>query len=331
MKVHITNLYGQSPQSVALISQNMVANLAKQLDMKEIGIYFFQADGESASDLAIRFDGMNAAVGNEDVVIFQYPSWNGLEFDRQYLERLNIYAGVKKVIFVHDVPPLMFPSNFYLMDKTIEVLNLADVLILPSKKMLDLLSEYGLRVKRILFQNMWDYPTTAMVQRPQFGKRLQFAGNPERFPFVKEWTGFIPLYLYSSQLLPQKENVYQCGWKFQDELVMSLNQTGGFGLVWLQGENADYYTRNVSYKLSTYLAAGLPVIVPRDLSNAATIEQEGLGFVVDSLEEAQKRLKAVTEADYAAMVARVSHYRELIVNGWFTKKLLVDAVFAAYH
>ena len=59
------------------------------------------------------------------------------------------------------------------------------------------------------------------------------------------------------------------GWKRNEELLMELSK-GGFGLVWNtqynDGENVDYYEMNISHKLSTYLAAGIPVIVPNTLS-----------------------------------------------------------------
>lgn len=328
MKVHITNLYGQSPLSVALMSQNMVADLAKQLNFKEIGIYHFNADGESYENLAIRFDGMNAAVGNGDVVIFQYPSWNGIHFDGSYISRLNIYANLKKIIFIHDIPPLMFSSNYYLMERTIEVFNMADAIIVPSEAMLQVLRDHGLTVKKVLIQHVWDHTIEAFISRPAFNRVVNFAGNPARFPFVNSWRYPHALNLYSDAGVSEPDlNVNHQGWKFKEELLVSLNRNGGFGLVWIQGEDSDYYNKNVSYKLSTYIAAGLPVIVPKSLSNATIVEKHGLGMVVDSIEEANVRLAQVTEADYQAMVDKVLAYRELVVNGCFSKKLLIDSVF----
>lgn len=329
MKVHITNLYGQSPLSVALMSQNMVTDLAKQLNFKEIGIYHFNADGESYENLAIRFDGMNAAVGNGDVVVFQYPSWNGIHFDGSYIGRLGIYANLKRIIFIHDIPPLMFSSNYYLMERTIEVFNMADALIVPSEAMLQVLRDHGLTVQKVFIQHMWDHTIEAFINRPTFNRVVNFAGNPARFPFVNGWRYPHQLKLYSDAGVSDPElNVAHQGWKFKEELLMSLNQNGGFGLVWVQGEDADYYNKNVSYKLSTYIAAGLPVIVPRTLSNAAIVEQYGLGLVVDSLDEANDRLAQLSEQDYQLMIDKVMAYRELIVNGCFAKKALMDSVFA---
>lgn len=326
MKVHITNLYGQASISVALMAQNMVADIAKSLDIKEIGIYSFDASNESVGSLAVRFDGMNAAVGNGDVIIFQSPSWNGTHFDHEYLKRLKIYSGIKIVVFIHDVVPLMFSSNYYLMPKVIEAYNLADLVIVPSQKMLDKLREEGLTVEKTLIQGMWDHTTNVWIERPTFNKVINFAGSPERFPFIKDWQSDIKLKVFSYDFDVSNENVEYQGWKFNVDLLRSLNNNGGFGLVWAQGEDSEYYNINVSYKLSTYIAAGLPVIVPNTLSNAHIVEKYNLGFVVSSIEEAVEIVNNVTEEEFNNIVNNLFEYRELVINGYFSKKLLIDAI-----
>ena len=107
---------------------------------------------------------------------------------------------------------------------------------------------------------------------------------------------------------------------------------GGFGLVWGNSENPederDYYKENISYKLSTYLSAGLPVVVPDYLSNAGYIREKGLGFVASSLEEANRLVQNCTEEAYAQMVQKAHYTSYLIRNGYFTKKLFVDTIMA---
>lgn len=327
MKVHVTNLYGQSPLSVALMSQHMVAEVGRQLGMKEIAFYSYPAENEPENELRSRFDGINAAVGNGDIVIFQSPTWNGTRFDTAYLQRLKIYAGLKIALFIHDVHPLMFASNFYLIEQTIAAYNMADLIIVPSQAMLEKLRSLGLTVERVLIQEFWDYPTHIMLERPQANRLINFAGHPDRFPFVNEWALPIPLNVFAAKA-PEtlSEQVHYQGWKYDTDLLTSLSQAGGFGLVWPQGDTSDYYQLNVSYKLSTYLAAGLPVIVPSDLSNADQIKERGLGFVIDRLEELPDLFRHMTDVDYQEMVERVWRFRELIIGGYFTKKLLIDAV-----
>ena len=71
------------------------------------------------------------------------------------------------------------------------------------------------------------------------------------------------------------------------------------------------------------------MIVQRGIANQEIIETNGLGLVVDSLDEAVEKIQAMTPADYQGFVARVRAFNPLVRQGYFTKKLLVDAVFRA--
>ena len=61
MKVNITNLYGMSGQSTALIAQNDVTKLAKQLGFNELSFYFYDIYSDSQSELSRRLDGIMAS------------------------------------------------------------------------------------------------------------------------------------------------------------------------------------------------------------------------------------------------------------------------------
>lgn len=107
---------------------------------------------------------------------------------------------------------------------------------------------------------------------------------------------------------------------------------GGFGLVWGNHEDPKdekaYYKMNCSYKLASYLSAGIPVIVPDYLSNADFVKEKGIGIVVSSLEEANEMVQNCTEDNYNQMVSNLKHVQYLINNGYFTKKLFVDTIMA---
>ena len=121
------------------------------------------------------------------------------------------------------------------------------------------------------------------------------------------------------------------GWLNKTELLLELSK-GGFGLVWGNKEDPKdekvYYKMNCSYKLASYLSAGIPVIVPDYLSNADFVKEKGIGFVVSSLEEADEMIQNCTEDNYNQMVSNLKHVQYLINNGYFTKKLFVDTIMA---
>ena len=83
---------------------------------------------------------------------------------------------------------------------------------------------------------------------------------------------------------------------------------------------------NCSYKLASYLCGGIPGIIPNYLSNADFIKEKGIGFVVSSLEEASQVVQNCSEEEYNRMVSNLKQVQYLINNGYFTKKLFVDAI-----
>lgn len=330
MKVHITNIYGQSYKSTALIAQDMTAKIAKQLGFEEMSIYNYPVDTDSESELNKRLDGIFAGFGNDDTLILQYPTWNGQKFDQKLVSKLKRYPKAKLIIFIHDIIALMFESNRYLLSSIIDLLNQADVLIMPSENMRKFLVRSGVRVKKTLIQEMWDhiynYPDSI---EPPYKKEITFIGNPDKFDFIKEWPySSVRLRLYASK--PSEFNARIDYVEPQpDVLLMPIMQkNGGFGLVW--GEEPywhEYMAHNTSYKLGTYLAAGVPVIIEQSNANAQSVQENNLGLVVKSLSEAVEKVQGTSEQEYRDLQKSVSSFSELLRQGYFTKHVLVDAIF----
>lgn len=335
MTVHITNLNGMSLNSVAQNAQNMVVDQARQLGMNEFGIYLYHWNEEPQQAKTTRFDGIIASLNPGDTVIIQSPSWIAIEWDQDLLEHINLYPDVKKIIFIHDVVPLMFEVNRYLLPKYIEYYNHADVLIVPSQKMYDYLRENGLEEKPYVIQHFWDHPAKVnYFITPQNNKVINFAGDAKKFDFVESWhCPTVKLKVYSDPAKDDQErNLEQTGWKNDPVLLDELRTTGGFGLVWSEEPYwSEYMKLNASYKLSTYLAAGIPIIVNSDTPEADTIRRKHLGLIADSLEEAQAKVLQTSNDEYEQMVNSVESFAKLIRDGYFTKKALVDAVFKARY
>ena len=305
MKLHLTNLYGMAGDSTVILAQNAVQKIASQLGFREVGIYFYNIASDSPSEMNKRLDGIMASISIGDILVFQSPTWNGFEFDRVLFDKLKDMQ-VKIICFIHDVVPLMFDSNYYLMNEYMYMY--------------------------ILVQGMWDHPHDLSLYTPAFKKELFFAGSLERFPDLQNWSQDTPLRVFSNkgEASSNARNISIEGWKKDEELLLELSK-GGFGLVWgthqNDGESNQYYTLNISHKVSTYLTAGIPVIVPSSLSTAKFIVDQGLGFVADSLEEAHEIVDKINLQEYQEMINRIKTFSYLLKEGYFTKKLLVDAIY----
>ena len=339
MKVHITNLYGQSSSSTALKAQNRTARVAREtLHFRELGIYCYDISVDTPQMLGSRLDGIIAAVSNGDVVIFQFPTWNDPEFDEALISRLDLYRGLKKIVFVHDMRSLMFESNRYVMGREIALMNRSDLVILPSERMFTFLRGEGLTVEKVVYQRMWDFPVAIdRSVRPRFERVINFAGDPdqEKFKFVKNWSYDAVQMRTTAKSADWAEgkNIHVLGWVQNDTiLVNALRCSGGFGLLWSEDTYcSEYMKMNANYKLSMYLAAGLPVIVSSSIAERDTIVRKNLGIAVDSLDEAVERVAAISQAEYDKMVDDVAVFSELIRESYFTKKVLADAVFKVLY
>lgn len=331
MTVHITNLHGMNYDNVAQIAQNMVAKIGCQnLHFNELGIYMYDSSHEPTNELNARFDGMIASLSYGDTVIFQAPSWNSIEWDQKFIDHIRLYPNMKIIIFIEDVIPLMFESNRYLLPKFIDLYNKADLLIVPSVKMMHFLRENGLENKEYVVQYMWDHLANVdETIQPQNSHLINFTGNPDKFEFVKNWDYDVRLQLYGKE---ESENnnpkVKYMGWQNDSILLNNLRKEGGLGLVWSEEPYwSEYMTMNATYKLSTYLAAGIPIIVNSQTPSKDVIVRKHLGIIADSLDEAVEKVKNFSDEDYQQMTQSISYFSRLIREGYFTKRALIEAVF----
>ena len=202
--------------------------------------------------------------------------------------------------------------------------------------MADFLCLNGLEVKNIIIQQMWDLPiSTDEMVTPNFQRKMHFIANVSSVyrPFVRNWNyDTVQLSVTAKESdceWARGKNIGFIGWFSNDELLANeLRKSGGFGLVWHDDSWwVEYMKLNASYKIGTYLAAGIPVIVSSSKAEKDIILHKNLGLVVDSLDEAVAKVKSMTEEQYNQMKRNVDEFGKLLRGGYFTKKLLTDAVF----
>ena len=326
-RTHITNLYGVG--GIATVAQRRTVEVAKQLGFNEISI-LYDNGLRDPEEFDKKVAGILAGLEVGDTVIFQSPIWITSKVERDFIDRVRQYQG-KVAIFINDIPPMMFEGNRELMPLFIELYNKADLLIVPSENMKDYLISKGVTVEKFVIQNLWDIPVDFISNsETKYLPRINFAGSDEKFGITENInSNDIELEIYDhkpeDKLIP--DNVHYHGYVDEVKLLSELHE-GGFGLVWTEDMYwREYMKYNASYKVSTYLRAGIPLIVHRDISCRKLIEDNHWGIVVDSLEEAVEIVKAMSEDEYRKYTESVSKVSGLLVDNYFTKKVLVDTLY----
>ncbi|MCO7135735.1 nucleotide sugar synthetase [Ligilactobacillus salivarius] len=326
-RIHITNLYGMG--GTAKLAQDRATEVARQLGFRELPVAY----DERLRDpdyFDKKVDGILTGLEFGDTVIFQSPVWITSKVERDFIDRVRLYQG-KVVIFINDVPPMMFAGNRELMPLFIELYNKADLLIVSSENMKKYLISKGVTVKKFVIQNLWDIPVDFISNsETKYMSRINFAGSNEKFKIVEKLqSSDIDLEIYDhkpeDKIIP--ENIHYHGYVNETKLLAELHE-GGFGLVWSEDEQVKNYMHYCnSYKVSTYLRAGIPLIVHNNISCRKLVEDNHWGIVVDSLEEAVERVKAMSEDEYRKYAESVSKVSALLRDSYFTKKMLIDTIY----
>lgn len=327
MNIHVTNIHQIG--GTASLAQEGVMQVARQLGFLEMGILRRSFYEDYWNTIWHHLDGIIAPLYYGDIVILQYPSWNGTDFDREFVKRIKMYQDTKLIIFVQDIQQLMFDSGEEVLRVEIEILNYADLLILPSPKLYDYLVQNGLKDSiQIIYQKIWEMPGYPQFTDHKNLKKFLFTGNYTRFPFLKEYHGETVLEQYDRKT-PERENdtsFHYCGFYEPHQLMAELSR-GGYGLVWCDEEYMErYYSWNQPHKLGFNLASGIPVIIKEGSVHTDFVRAYELGYVVHSLEEAEEKVQSTSDEQYQKMVQNIARIQPLLLNGVYTKKLLLDAV-----
>lgn len=228
--VYITRLNGTHETSTSQYMQRRTAEIAYQLGCREMGIYSYNARDEKIESLHARLYGIIAGISAGDIVICQFPTWNGLRFDRELVEIIKLYRG-HAAILVHDFEPLMTGSWREMLQEIVELYNQAEVLIVPSYALKEFLLVNGIRENmKFVIQEIFDYPTDIhFTLASEFKKEIHFTGDPKGLVFLNRGDYDIPLKVYSDKIY-MGQNVQNMGWMNPSELLLELAK-GEFGLV----------------------------------------------------------------------------------------------------
>lgn len=329
MNIYITNINGIG--GTAQVAQNMVANIAaKYFNARPMGIYYYDWPSEPDQSRNSRLDGIIAPLQVGDILIIQMPTWMPTAWTMAFLDHVAAY-GAHVVIFIHDIESQMNLSWAHKLAGEISIYNRSELIITHSQQMLDFLLQHGLKVQKSVVLGIMDHPTQMdLGPLPTYKPVMTYAGpNDPKAAFIKSWNSDdVKLRIYDQPHNWGKgKNIDFIGWHEDSELLIDLRRNAGFGLVWSDVPYWNNYMKmNSSFKLSTYLAAGIPVIAKPTLTQAQLIKDEHLGLLANNMAEAQKQVLAMTSSQYQQMVQDIDRYATIIREGLFTKRALAKAM-----
>lgn len=324
--------YNQQHDAIQIVSKN-VAYSAKQLGFQELNITGYTNISDNRERRHHIREAVLGVIQPGDLVVVQFPMWTHLNFQAEFFDTILSVESVKMVCLIHDVPTWMFTKGEEEYDREndfwLNQLKKFDLIMVANEKAGHKLQEDGVDVPMIPMY-IWDYLYNGPRQEKKFIKKLYYVGGRDIVDTT--YNGSTPLYIYDrnveSQVL-ESGSVTWLGRKPSDEIVSTMD--GGFGVVVTENlkeksnMNFVYYNQfNNPTKLSMYLAAGLPVIVSSKTYHAQMVKEQGIGLVVDDLNQIDTILASMTAQNYQKMLDNVRFWQEAVSEGFFIKRALIS-------
>ena len=228
-------------------------------------------------------DNLTPHLTPSDLVVHQFPSYLPLEFEENFRNAVQ-QTGAKFIILIHDFEPLRL-SERQNSEREYNLLKRSDGLVVHTAEMAEALA---IPIPTFVL-GLFDYLTDAKIPDRKLTQDLIFAGTLTKAIWLKNFT--LPIKVFGN--LPRKWSSDELAptLKLQDVLPQDTAPAelpNGIGLVWDtdSSENTHYYAYqqlNSPHKLSLYLAAELPVILPSFSPFAPFITSHKLGTTLDTL------------------------------------------------
>lgn len=275
-----------------------------------------------------------ASIKKNSIVGVQYPLLSINNIFRYFIRAARL-KNIKFFCIIHDLESLRTGGkNLLLIKKEIDNLHFFDCVIAHNDKMKMWLECNGYK-NSILSLGLFDYLASPIKAEylPSI-TTIVFAGNLSKSDFIyslsaiNNWQFTLYGPNFNAQRNTHQQNVAWIGEFNPDEIIDKLE--GGFGLIW-DGEHIDkcdevlgnYLKYNNPHKFSLYIAAGLPVIAPKDSAIAVMIEIFDIGVLINSLNDLLNL--EINELDYLRMKANINKMSEKVRNGDYFSSAIMEA------
>ena len=280
-------------------------------------------------------------IKRKSIVVVQHPMYIGTTYMRA-LKIIHCLKRVKSIFVIHDLESLrkMFQDYKDLYEKLDNMMfQIGDVFIVHNARMKDyLIRDRLVDEKKLVVLGLFDYladktdeERNGEIERER--REIAIAGNlsPEKCGY---------LYLLCKKDMSLNFNLYGLNYDAANVQSRSLNYKGAFppeklpsvlkgdyGLVWdgnemisCAGNIGNYLRYNNPHKVSLYIAAEIPVIIWKQAALAEYITGNKIGIAIESLEDLETAIYAVSPDEYAQMKKNIKVIAERVRKGDFFAK-----------
>lgn len=260
------------------------------------------------------------------VVVFIFPVYARMT---QWLLKL-LRKKARLVCFVGDIDGIK-DGDAHLLQNEIDELKKYDLFIAHNVAMKTWLQQQTGK-QQIAVIEFFDFLAMPFTGNREQSSTIVFAGNLAKSPFITELHKLPALHfnLYgpgiTEEVLAQNNTTY-FGIEKPYDLPALLQ--GGYGLLWDSysidepaGPLGAYMPYISHHKLSLYILAGLPLIVPAIAASASLVTGYGIGITIHSLHEIEERIRNISAAQYHQMRLNMQPLAERISRGEGIKEAL---------
>lgn len=266
-----------------------------------------------------------------DLLLVQYPYFpvKGYGVARLALHLIR-WKGVKTAALVHDLDSLRRVGGNAARGSDQLLLPGFDALIVHSERMENYLRSQGVTCPMVRLE-AFDCLAAGEAPAREKSRKVVIAGNlaADKSGYLKD-IGKVPLewQLYGTNWAGSSSNRLTYHGEIAPD-ALPETMTGAFGVVWdgdsidrLCGAYGAYALLNRPHKLSTYLAAGLPVIASQGSAAGQFVTQTQVGLTLASLRELPEAIRQMTDEEYAVYAANARKVGEQLKTGCNTRKAL---------
>ena len=281
---------------------------------------------------------------DNSILLFQYPiDLISYKFSK-LIKNVSRKKGITTICLIHDINALhninVLADIYYKkMKREIKFFNSFNYLISHNEFMTEYLTFNGINKNKIIDLGIFDYITDVIpaIDSKKFNKII-IAGN------LSKWKSG---YIYSLNQLENKNYSFELfGSEYHEEKTKFINYNGsftsdelpmhinfGFGLVWdgqsidkISGSFGEYLRFNNPHKFSLYMATGIPVIVWKESALSKFVEDNEVGFSINSLYELEKIFKNMTADKYKKILKNVKKIQKNVLSGEYLKHAVKEII-----